>query len=121
MERKQGFIFRAFKFSSRFRTWNRAIGKTREERSRIWPGFPSSQTKVCRRSSRGSVHAGAASARLAHIRGRFAGGRNILGTGSLHDVLGDAHVVGSRAVHGKQNAALLDASLITLGLIFGDA
>src|SRR5271154_753265 len=55
------------------------------------------------------------------VSGRFTCGGNILGVGNLHDFFGAFDRFRAVAVHGQQDAALLYASFIALGLIFRDA
>src|SRR5260370_3136445 len=70
--------------------------------------------------------AAAAIARTGFIGFRVVGasftcGRDILGAGTLQNLLPPLHPIGIVAMHREQNATLLDHSFIALGLVLGNS
>src|SRR6185503_8512454 len=55
------------------------------------------------------------------LAGSLAGRRDVLGTGALEDGLCPLRLLRAVGVDGEENATILDASLVTLGLVLGDA
>ena len=51
----------------------------------------------------------------------LAGRRNVLRARLLQHPLRARDLFGSRAVHGEQNASVLDATLVALGFVFGES
>ena len=59
--------------------------------------------------------------RFCAVGRRLSGGRNVLRSGVLHDFLGELYLVGSVAMDGQENSALLNAAFVPFRFILGNS